>query len=204
MEKIDLRKELKRFYSPKEKPEIVDIPDFSFLTYTGKGEPGGEAYQESINALYGAVYTLKFSSKKAGRDFTVMPLEGIWWLDDPGVVNLDDAPPRETWNWTSMILVPDFVTAGMLDEIKSALVEKKGKAVERVKLERLHEGLTVQMLHVGPYSYEPKSQKLIQAFIEENGYCLRGRHHEIYMSDPRRASPEKWKTILRHPLEKMA
>jgi hypothetical protein len=202
MEKIDLRKELKQFYSPKAKPEIVDIPEFSFLTYTGRGEPGGEAYQESINALYGAAYTLKFASKKEGRDFTVMPLEGLWWWDDPGIFNLDDAPPRETWNWTSMILVPDFVTEVKLDEIRPDLVEKKGKAVERVKLQRIHEGTSVQMLHVGPYSDEPRSQKLIQTFVDENGYCLRGHHHEIYMSDPRRAPPEKWRTILRHPVEK--
>ncbi len=203
MEKIDLRKELKRLYSPKEKPEIVDVPEFSFLTYTGRGEPGGEAYQESIDALYGAAYTLKFASKKMGRDFTVMPLEGLWWWDKPSIVNLADAPLRETWNWTSMILIPDFVTEVMLEEIRPDLFKKKGKRIEKLKLERFHEGPSVQLLHVGPYSDEPRSQKILHSFVKENGYHLRGRHHEIYMSDPRRAPPEKWRTILRHPVEKV-
>ena len=201
MEKIDLRKELKRLYSPKERPELVDVSELSYLTYTGRGEPGGDAYTESLNALYSSVYTLKFASKKRGRDFTVMTLEGLWWWDDPGVVNLEDAPPRETWNWTSMIVVPDFVTTEMLEGVKPDLIEKKGKAVERVKLEKLHEGLCAQILHVGPYSDEPRSQKALHGFIAERGLRLRGRHHEIYMSDPRRTPPEKWRTILRHPVE---
>lgn len=201
MEKIDLRKELKRLYSPEEKPELVDVPELSYLTYTGRGEPGGAAYTESLNALYSSVYTLKFASKKRGRDFTVMTLEGLWWWDDPGVVNLEDAPPRETWNWTSMIVVPDFVTTEMLEGVKPDLIEKKGKAVERVKLEKPHEGLCAQILHVGPYSDEPRSQKVLHGFIAERGLRLRGRHHEIYMSDPRRTPPEKWRTILRHPVE---
>jgi hypothetical protein len=202
MEKIDLRKTLKSLYSPKEKPEIVDVPAFNYLTYTGRGEPGGEAYSESLNALYAAAYTLKFASKKKGRDFNVMTLEGLWWWDNPGIINLEDAPPRETWNWTSMILVPDFITAASLEEVKPELVDKKGKAVERVRLEKMHEGLCAQILHVGSYSDEPRSQKLLHEFIEEHGYRLRGRHHEIYMSDPRRTPLEKWRTILRHPIEK--
>jgi hypothetical protein len=202
MDKIDLRKELKGFYSPKEKPEIVDVPEFNYLTYTGRGEPGGEAYSEALNALYAAAYTLKFASKKRGRDFTVMTLEGLWWWDDPGIINLEEAPPRDAWNWTSMILVPDFITATMLEEAKPELVEKKGRAVEKVRLERIHEGLCAQILHVGPYGDEPRSQKVLHGFIEDRGYRLRGRHHEVYMSDPRRTPPEKWRTILRHPIEK--
>jgi len=202
MEKIDLRKELKNFYSPKERPEIVDVPEFNYLTYTGRGEPGGETYSDALNALYSAAYTLKFASKKGGRDFTVMTLEGLWWWDDPKIIDLKDAPPRETWNWTSMILVPDFITTAVLDEVKPGLIEKKGKAVEKVRLERIHEGLCAQILHIGPYSDEPRSQRILHGFIEEHGYRLRGRHHEIYMSDPRRTPQEKWRTILRHPIEK--
>ncbi len=202
MEKLDLKKQLKAYYSPSAKPEIVDIPELTYLTYTGRGEPGGEAYSEALAALYAAVYTLKFASKKRGSDFTVMTLEGIWWWDKPGIINLEDAPPRDTWNWTSMILVPDFITATMFEEIKLDLIEKKGGALEKVKLERMHEGLSAQMLHVGPFSDEPRSQKILHGFIDENGYRLRGRHHEIYMSDPRRTPQEKWKTILRHPIEK--
>ncbi len=203
MEKLDLRKELKSLYSPKEKPEIVEVPEFTYLTYMGRGEPGGKAYSEALNALYAAVYTLKFASKKNGRDFSVMTLEGVWWWDDSGIINLEDAPPRDTWNWKSMILVPDFITKAMLEEVKPELMEKKGKAVEKVRLERIHEGLCAQILHIGPYSDEPRSQKVLHGFIEERGYRLRGRHHEIYMSDPRRTPPEKWRTILRHPIEKV-
>jgi len=203
MEKLDLRKELKSIYSPKEKPEIVEVPEFTYLTYTGRGEPGGKAYSEALNALYAVVYTLKFASKKNGRDFSVMTLEGIWWWDDSGIINLEDAPPRDTWNWKSMILVPDLITKAMLEEVKPELMEKKGRAVEKVRLERIHEGLCAQILHVGPYSDEPRSQKVLHGFIEERGYKLRCRHHEIYLSDPRRTPPEKWRTILRHPIEKV-
>ncbi|HIH88722.1 TPA: hypothetical protein HA344_05890 [Candidatus Bathyarchaeota archaeon] len=203
MEKLDLRKQLKAYYSPSEKPGIVDIPELTYLTYTGRGEPGGEAYSEALAALYAAAYTLKFASKKKGRDFTVMTLEGLWWWDNHGIINLEDAPPRETWNWTSIILVPDFITAAMFEEVKPDLIEKKGRALEKVKLGRIHEGLSAQMLHVGPFSDEPRSQKILHGFIDENGYRLRGRHHEIYMSDPRRTPQEKWKTILRHPIEKV-
>ena len=140
MEKIDLREELKSLYSPKTKPEIVDVPECSYLTYTWRGEPGEEAYSESLNALYVAAYTLKFSSKKKGRDLTIMALEGVWWWDKPVIINLEDAPPRDTWNWTSIILVPDYITVVTLDEMKPELVEKKGKSVEKVRLERIHEG----------------------------------------------------------------
>jgi len=124
MEKIDLRKKFKELYSSKEKPEIVEVPKFGYLTYTGRGEPGGVAYTVALNALYSVVYALKFAFKKNGRDFIVMPLEGLWWWDNPKVVNLEDAPPRETWNWTSMIMVPDFVTHEVLEELKPEIVEE--------------------------------------------------------------------------------
>ena len=116
---------------------------------------------------------------------------------------MENAPARDTWNWTSMILIPDFVTGKMLEDIKPALIEKRGEAVERVSLERLHEGLSAQILHVGPFSDEPRSQNVLHGFIEQQGYRTRGRHHEIYMSDPRRSPPERWKTILRYPIEKV-
>jgi hypothetical protein len=203
MEKIDLRKQFKELYSPKEKPEIVDIPKFGYLTYTGRGEPGGVAYTVALNALYSAIYTLKFAFKKDGRDFMVMPLEGLWWWDNPKVVNLEDVPPRETWNWTSMIMVPDLVTHEMLEELKPEIVEKKGNSVKKVRLERFKEGLSAQILHVGAFSDEPRSQRILHGFIKEQGYRLRGIHHEIYLSNPRRTAPERWKTILRHPIEKV-
>jgi hypothetical protein len=202
MEKYDLKKELKRFYSAKEKPELINVPEINYLTYTGRGEPGGVAYTEGLGALYAAAYTLKFASKKKGRDFTVMGLEGLWWWEDPGIVNLEDAPPRDTWNWMSLIAVPDFVTSVMLEDAIPEMIKKKGKTLEKVRFERINEGLCAQILHIGPYSDEPRSQKALHGFIAQQGYRLRGRHHEIYMSDPRKTPPERLRTILRHPIEK--
>jgi len=203
METIDLKKELKRFYTAKTRPEMIDVPEGRFLAFDGRGEPGGEEYTTALNALYGVAYTLKFGLKKREvADFTVMGLEGLWWWDDPTIVRLEDAPPRETWNWKSMIRMPDLVTEEMAEAAKAEVRGKRGPAADRVRLEPLHEGLSAQILHVGPYSDEPRSQRILHAFIEELGYRLRGRHHEIYMGDPRRTAPERLKTILRHPVEK--
>ena len=201
MSKLDLRKELKRYYTAKRKPEIIDVPPGSFLTYVGRGAPDGEAYQAALTALYGLSYTLKFRSKAEGRDFTVMALEGLWWWDDPTVFDLDDAPPREEWNWKSMIRQPDFITREMVDDFRPEVREKRGPAVDAVVLETFHEGLSAQILHVGPYSEEGPTGRRLHAFIEESGYRMRGRHHEIYLGDPRRSKPENLKTILRQPVE---
>ncbi len=173
MSKLDLRKELKRFYSAKKKPEIIDVPPGKFLTIVGRGAPGGEAYSAALQALYGLSYTLKFKCKSEGRDFTVMALEGLWWWDDPSIFDLENAPAREEWNWKFMIRQPDFVTGEMLEEIRPEVREKRGPAVMR-----------------------------LLEFITEEGYRMRGRHHEIYLSDPRRSKPENIKTIIRQPVEK--
>ncbi|MCX6642660.1 MAG: GyrI-like domain-containing protein [Candidatus Bathyarchaeota archaeon] len=202
MEKIDLKKILKSIYSARESPEILDVPEGLFLTYSGRGAPGGKVYSEALNALYSTAYTLKFDQKKKGRDFSVMALEGLWWWDDESIVNLEEAPPRETWNWTSMIRVPDFVTKEMVEELKPGITEKKGLLVDRVILDHFHEGLSAQILHVGPYSDESRTQKILHGFIKDQNYKLRGKHHEVYLSDPNRTAPEKLKTILRHPVEK--
>jgi hypothetical protein len=201
MSKLDLRKELKRYYTAKKKPEIIDVPPGQFLSMEGRGAPGGEAYAAALNALYGLSYTLKFKCKEEGRDFTVMTLEGLWWWDDETVFSLSDAPPRKEWNWKSMIWQPDFITRDMLDEIRPVVREKRGSAVDSVALETFHEGLSAQILHVGPYSEEGPTGERLHAFIEETGYRMRGRHHEIYLSNPQRAKPENLKTILRQPIE---
>ena len=201
MDKLDLRKELKRYYTAKRKPEIVDVPPGKFLNYTGRGAPEGEAYQAALAALYGLSYTLKFKSKAEGRDFTVMALEGLWWWDDPTVFDLDEAPPREEWNWKSMIRQPDFITQEMVDEVRPEVREKRGPAVDAVALETFNEGLSAQIMHIGPYSEEGPTGRRLHAFIEESGYRMRGQHHEIYLSDPRRSKPENMKTILRQPVE---
>ena len=202
MSKLDLRKELKRFYSAKKKPEIIDVPPGKFLTIIGKGEPGGEAYSAALQALYGLSYTLKFKCKAEGRDFTVMALEGLWWWDDPSIFDLENAPEREEWNWKSMIRQPDFVTGEMLDEIRPKIREKRGPAVDDVVLETFHEGLSAQIMHRGPYSEEGPTVMRLHEFITEEGYGMRGRHHEIYLSNPRRSKPENIKTIIRQPVEK--
>jgi hypothetical protein len=201
MSRLDLRKELKAYYSAKRKPGIIDIPLGKFLTVLGKGDPNGDEYQEALQALYGMSYTLKFDQKAQGRDYTVMHLEGLWWIED-GVFDLNDPAPREQWRWKSMIRQPDFVTDEMVEEIRPDVVEKRGAKVGEVRLETFHEGLSAQVLHVGPYSEEGPTIKLLHDYITEQGYRERGDHHEIYLGDPRRTKPENLKTILRHPVEK--
>ena len=200
-QKIDLRKQLKPFYSSLTKPNIIDVSSANFLMMAGRGEPGGEVYQAALNALYSVAYTVKFKSKADGTDFNVMGLEGLWWLDDPEASF--EKVPREEWNWKSMIRQPDFVTADMVEESKREAKEKKDlEDIGRVVLEEFHEGLSAQIMHIGPYSEEGGTIEILHRFIEENGYKMRGYHHEIYLSDPRRAAPEKLKTIIRHPIEK--
>lgn len=199
--KIDLRKQLKAFYSSPKKPNIIDVPPAKFLTITGRGEPGGEAYRAAMNALYSVAYTIKFSTKAAGKDFTVMTLEGLWWFDDPNAAF--DSVPREEWNWKSMIRQPDLITAEMVKEAKTQAKAKKGlEEIDNVVLEKFHEGMSAQIMHIGPYSEEGETITELHRFIEENGYKMRGFHHEIYMSDPRRTAPERCKTIIRQPIEK--
>ena len=200
MTKLDLRKELKRYYTAKKKPEMIDVPEGKFLTILGKGYPNGEEYQQAMMALYGVSYTLTFDQKAKGRDYNVMHLEGLWWVDG-GVFDLNDPAPREQWRWKSMIRQPDFITDEMVEEIRPSVREKRGAMVDDVKLESFHEGLCAQVLHVGPYSEEGPTIELLHGFIEESGYKPRGDHHEIYLGDPRRTKPENLKTILRHPVE---
>ena len=201
MSKQDLRKELKEYYTAKRKPELVDVPEGVFLTIVGQGDPGGEEYREAMMALYGAAYTLKFRQKEQGRDFTVMGLEGLWWTDDM-VFNASDPANRARWRWKSMVRQPGWVTGGMLDEVLPELREKRGGKVDQVRLERFHEGLSAQVMHLGPYSAEGPTILMLHGWVEEQGLKLRGYHHEIYLSDPRRTAPEKIKTIIRHPVEK--
>jgi len=201
MTKLDLRKELRRYYTAKKRPEMIDVPEGRFLTILGKGDPNGEEYQQAMVALYGVSYTLKFDRKAKGRDYNVMHLEGLWWVDG-GVFDLNDPAPREQWRWKSMIRQPDFVTGEMVEEIRPSVREKRGAMVDQVKLESFHEGLSAQVMHVSPYSEEGPTIQLLHDYITELGYRMRGDHHEIYLSDPRRSKPEKLKTIIRHPIEK--
>ncbi len=205
MSKLDLKKELKEFYrASAKKPSIIDVPEGKFITITGRGAPGGPAYKAALDALYSMAYTLKFKYKAEGRDFTVMTLEGLWWWDDPNITNIADAPPPDEWNWKSMIRMPDFITDEMVARARKEVKEKKDlKEVDKTMLEIFHEGLSAQIMHIGSYSEEGPTIQKLHNFIKENGYTMRGLHHEIYMSDPRRAPPERWKTIIRQPIEKI-
>lgn len=208
MKKLDLKKELKQFYAPRaNKVEIVDVPAFQFIMLDGRIEPGespdkSPAFQEAIGALYGVAYTLKFISKlreKSAIDYPVMALEGLWWGDNEAF----DLAHGEPASWTLMILQPDHVTAAMFRTAVERAAEKRpNPSLSRVRLERFREGPCVQALHVGPYADEPRTVALMEALAAEQGYQLHGKHHEIYLSDPRRAKPEKLKTVLRHPVKR--
>jgi hypothetical protein len=155
-----------------------------------------------MTALYGSAYTLKFYYKKLDKDFKVMALEGLWGIEH-GIFDMNNPAPREEWRWTSMIRVPDFVEQAAFDDVLPELVEKRGEKVREVRLLEFDEGLSAQILHVGPYSEEVPTINKLHEWVTSQGYRLRGKHHEIYMSDPRRTKPENIKTIIRHPVEKI-
>lgn len=213
MQKLDLKKDLKYLYQPSAKKiEVVDVPAMQFLMIDGAIEPGqspgsSPLFAENMTALYGAAYTLKFSAKlrKAEPlDYPVMALEGLWWVEDGRF----DIQKPGNWKYTLMIMTPEQVGAGMFAEALAQLRRKKGDQPNfaRLRLEKFHEGMCVQVMHLGPYATEPATLERMQAFMAERGLRdrvgLGGRHHEIYLSDPRKAKPEKMKTVLRHPVEK--
>lgn len=206
MEKLDLRKELKPFYAPSaKKVELITVPAFSFVMIDGAIEPDASPgtsplFQQVMQAMYGMAYTLKFMFKKRTEDpldYPVMPLEGLWWVEDG---HFDIQQPGN-WKYTLMILQPDQVTqqdfAAALDQLRK---KKPSPALEQLRLERFEEGLCVQTMHMGAYADEPATVARMEAFALENGYQMCGRHHEIYLGNPMRADPAKLKTILRHPV----
>lgn len=201
MKVIDLKKKLKPFYSASAaKPSIVDVPALPTIMVDGRGDPGGPAFQEAVGSLYSVAYTLKFAFKKEKAvDYPVMALEGLWAADDPAVFA---GGRRDDWEWTIFIVLPDVVT-GKDVAAAVAAVKKKAKfpRFPEVRFETFAEGKAAQIMHIGPYAAEGPTVERLHRFIEDQGYRLRGRHHEIYFGDPRRAAPEKLKTILRHPIE---
>lgn len=202
MEKIDFRKQMASLYNPSAKGiQMVDVPEMNFVMIDGVGDPNQSSYQEAVEALYSISYTLKFAVKKeTGKDYGVMPLEGLWWSKDKtdfASVN------RDEWFWTSMIMQPGHVTGDQFQAaIEKLKTTKNLPALSKARFESFHEGLCAQILYLGPYSQEGPVIRLIHEFITSSGYELRGKHHEIYLSDPRRSKPEKLKTILRQPMEK--
>ena len=206
MEKLDLRKQFKHLYQPSaKKVELVEVPPFQYAMVDGEIEPGvlpglSPAFQEAVQALYGITYTLKFMSKLRAEnpiDYKVMALEGLWWVDEG---DFDITRPGD-WRWTVMIMQPDHITETMFQEALEQLRKKKpGPGLDKLRLETFEEGLSMQIMHIGPYAEEPATIEKMHAFAAENGYSLRGKHHEIYLGDPRTADPAKLKTGLRQPV----
>ena len=201
-DKIDLYKLHKDQYVTAKKPVLVTMAEATYLTISGRGAPGGPQFTEKIGALYVMAFTVKMTRKFAGlQDYVVSKLEAQWWLD--GESGDFAKAPKEQWNWRLMIRTPPIVARQELDEAAGKLIEKgKAPCANQVKLESITEGLCVQMLHVGPYEEEGRSIGAMQAFAEQQGLTFHDRHHEIYLSDPRRVPPEKLKTILRVPVRK--
>ncbi len=213
MKKLDLKKDLKAFYKPSaKKVEFIQVPRFQYLMIDGAIEPGMEPgtspiFQENMEAMYGAAYTLKFTLKKRENDpvdYPVMATEGLWDVTDGKF----DINVKDNWIYTLMLLVPDLITQDIFETALAQLRKKKGDlpGFTRLRLDSFEEGACVQAMHIGPYATEPETLERMQAFMAENGYTdlvgKGGKHHEIYLGDPRRAAPEKLKTVLRHPVSK--
>ena len=208
MPKLDLRKIYRHLYQPSARQvELVDVPPLQFTMIDGAIEPehgpgDSPAFQQAMEALYGISYTLKFASKRRAEnpiDYTVMALEGLWWVEKGAF----DITNPANWCWTAMIMQPEHITDGMFQEALAELHRKKpSPALDKLRLETFHEGPSIQIMHIGPYAEEPATIARMDAFAEEHGYVLHGKHHEIYTGDPRRAAAEKLKTVLRHPVWK--
>ncbi len=201
MGKVDLRKELKHLYHASAKgPVEVDVPPLRYLMVDGKGDPNSsQAYSQAVEALFSVSYTAKFMVKKGVQalDYAVMPLEGLWWADD---LNAFTANDRAQWQWTMMILQPDFVSDATLKTAIADVGKKKQlPGLSRLRLEICTEGRCAQILHVGPFTEEGPTVERLHDFIDVRAK-RRGKHHEIYLSDIRRAAPAKWKTIIRQPM----
>jgi len=205
MEKLDLKKDLKYLYNPPSKaPVMLDVPPMNFLAIDGAGAPDGPAAVQAIEALYAVAYTLKFAVKKGQAiDYPVMALEGLWWADDMSRFSEQD---KAAWKWTYMIMQPEIISADM---VKKAVEEVRRKenppALGKMRFERFEEGTSVQIMYTGPYSAEGPTIKRLHDFIHEKGLVFNGlkqKHHEIYLSDPRRTAPEKLKTVIRQPARK--
>jgi hypothetical protein len=200
--KVDLRKRYGFLYAPSEKEiQVVDVPAMKFLTVDGSGDTASERFQKAIGTLYNLSFTTKFAVRKEEKvDYPVMALEGLWWT--PGSSEgFDPKVARQDWKWMLMMMQPDFVTEARIAD-SAERIRKKGRLLEPFKLTTFHEGLSAQIMHVGPYSAETPTIERIWGFIRQNGYVTNGKHHEIYIGDPRRASPSKLRTILRQPIRR--
>lgn len=202
MRKVDHRKELRHLYGPPvtEVVEVV-VPPMNFIMVDGQGDPNtAAAYREAVEALYAVAYALKFMIKRGPQevDYKVMPLEGLWWMEDMSQFSM---AVKDQWLWTSLIMQPDLVSEASFEEAVRQVEVKKGlPALNRMRFERYHEGLSAQIMHVGPYAAEAPTIQRLHQYIAERGCQRRGKHHEIYLSDPGRTAPERLKTVIRQPM----
>lgn len=208
---FDFKKEYKEFYLPKNKPEIVTVPKANYIAVRGKGDPNevGGAYQQAISVLYAVAYTLKMSYKTDHKiegffEYVVPPLEGFWWQDGKDGIDYTD---KASFNWISVIRLPEFITQKDFEWAVETATKKKKLDCSSAELMTIDEGLCVQIMHLGSFDDEPATIALIDEYLEKNGYVndiTKTRlHHEIYLSDARRVVPEKWKTVIRHPIKKI-
>ena len=202
MEKLDLKKHYRELYLPSAREcAVVDVPELQFLMIDGHGDPNtSDEYRQALEALYGMSYTLKFLSKQTEEiDYVVMALEGLWWTDDMADFSEDD---KSAWSWTSMIMQPGHLSKSHFEDAADQLRAKKNPtALDKMRFESFHEGPSVQIMHIGPYSEEAPTISRLHQYAVDNGYRIRDKHHEIYLSDPRRAAPEKLRTVIRQPVE---
>ena len=208
---FDFKKEYKEFYMPKNKPEIVIVPKANYIAVRGKGDPNDEggAYQQAISVLYAVAYTLKMSYKtgykiKGFFEYVVPPLEGFWWQENTDGVDYTD---KSTFNWISVIRLPDFITKEDFEWAVETATNKKKLDCSSAEFMTIEEGVCVQIMHLGAFDDEPATVALMGAYLEQNGYVndmnAKRLHHEIYLSDARKVTPEKWKTVIRHPIKKL-
>ncbi|WP_291237489.1 GyrI-like domain-containing protein [Frisingicoccus sp.] len=207
---FDFKKEYKEFYMSKSVPEIVTVPKANYIAVRGMGDPNqeGGAYQSAVSILYAVAYTLKMSYKTDYRiegffEYVVPPLEGFWWQEGVDGIDYGD---KSTFHWISVIRLPEFVTKKDFDWAVEEAARKKKLDCSLAEFLTIEEGLCVQIMHIGPFDHEPSTVALMDQYIAENGYANdmneNRLHHEIYLSDARKAAPEKWKTIIRHPIRK--
>ena len=207
---FDFKKEYKEFYLPKNKPQIVNVPKANYIAIRGQGNPNeeGGAYQRAISVLYAVAYTLKMSYKTDYKiagffEYVVPPLEGFWWQD--GICGVDYSK-KDEFNWISIIRLPDFITRENFDWAVKTASEKKKIDCSKAEFLTIEEGLCVQIMHIGSFDDEPATVTLMDEYLEENGYekdfSNTRLHHEIYLSDPRKSTPDKQKTVIRHPVKK--
>jgi hypothetical protein len=199
--KIDFKREFKELYAPRKTPAMVDVPELAFLMIDGSGDPNtSQDYRDAVEALFAVSYGLKFAIKRSpdGVDYGVMPLEGLWWVDDMSSFTTAD---KSDWHWTAMIMQPDEVTVDLFEEtVDAAAARKSLPAAAKLRLERFREGRAAQVLYFGPYSDEGPTIERLHAFIADQGCERAGKHHEIYLNDARRTAPDRLKTVLRQPV----